>query len=762
MLVGALGVGLMATSAQSPNGLSVTIASPSLEGCGGEGTATDPFTVEVGSHCFLEMTASMRSPNNLTGWYTLNITGDDRVLDQGTIAPPAPGRARLVDCACYFGVQHGQSNTHKIRIWPAREAPEGSRPTGVGPGYVTAADLNRDIQLLVFSGLQTDRGAAPIATYHLKLVYTPNNPIMLGRIGAKTIEVTWTADQRAVWVILSWKLSTDQNFVNANRAVRRASSESYVISGLAPLTAYNVSVNVSMGGWGANPSKSMDATTVATKPPCPTSGNNRDYDGDDDGLIEVCTVAQLDAIRYDLDGNGLNPTDASKYQVAFPSPASGMGCPPGGCNGYELANNLVFAATAFDNGGTYHNGGKGWIPIGGDLTVQYRFGTSFFDADKYMPFTAIFEGNGYTIDGLSVNDSERVLSGLFGWVAGGAHIRNVGLTGTGTIYGLQWVGGLAGLVEQATVSGSYSELNVVGGHDPNPAAYIGGLVGKLTGYASGAASPRTYRTAKVVESYATGAVSTATDVRLGASVGGLIGEMSGWSEVTASFSSGAVNAAVPNVGGLVGRNIGGAIRASYASGNVVANTSQSLGSLIGTHWGTIITSYASGSVTSNWGTAQTRLVGHCDQHLWTRYSYWQLAVSVGANSLQPCLRDEYQHGFRYTQWGTGLRVYPVNNVSAQTETALKTPVGYTGIYDHWNIDLDIPLSADEPSHYSLRRGHWLDVPLTVDMTDYAIDDPWDFGTAVQYPILKYCAEKPGIDTSGGSAYCPLTSAAQGR
>ena len=32
---------------------------------------------------------------------------------------------------------------------------------------------------------------------------------------------------------------------------------------------------------------------------------NSDYDTDDDGLIEVTTLAQLDAIRYDLDGDGL-------------------------------------------------------------------------------------------------------------------------------------------------------------------------------------------------------------------------------------------------------------------------------------------------------------------------------------------------------------------------------------------------------------------------------------------------------------------------
>lgn len=45
----------------------------------------------------------------------------------------------------------------------------------------------------------------------------------------------------------------------------------------------------------------------------------RNYDTDSDGLIEITTLAQLDAIRHDLDGNG-NPaygTDTA-YAEAFP------------------------------------------------------------------------------------------------------------------------------------------------------------------------------------------------------------------------------------------------------------------------------------------------------------------------------------------------------------------------------------------------------------------------------------------------------------
>ena len=67
-----------------------------------------------------------------------------------------------------------------------------------------------------------------------------------------------------------------------------------------------------------------------------------DYDTDDDGLIEVATAAQLNAIRWDADGDGTvedvivnnsrveDTAHTMDYAAAFPAPASGMGCPIGG------------------------------------------------------------------------------------------------------------------------------------------------------------------------------------------------------------------------------------------------------------------------------------------------------------------------------------------------------------------------------------------------------------------------------------------------
>ena len=77
-------------------------------------------------------------------------------------------------------------------------------------------------------------------------------------------------------------------------------------------------------------------------------GSNGDHDSDDDGLIEVSNLEQLDAIRYDSDGDG-RPDDADHapaYAAAFAGSVCGSGC-----QGYELVRSLDF-----EDGGSYASG----------------------------------------------------------------------------------------------------------------------------------------------------------------------------------------------------------------------------------------------------------------------------------------------------------------------------------------------------------------------------------------------------------------------
>ena len=265
-----------------------------------------------------------------------------------------------------------------------------------------------------------------------------------------------------------------------------------------------------------------------------------DYDADDDGLIEIQELAQLDAVRHDLDGDGVPvPGRATSYRAAFANAVDEMGCAGvDGCTGYELADNLDFdtdMSGAADAGDDYWNGGTGWEPIG----------------DATRPFTATFDGNGQTIANLFIEAYLVDDKGLFGVAGSGSVIRGVGLTRV-EVQGDNFVDVVGGLVgdNHGVVSASYVAGRVTG------ADLVGGLVGWNRGV--------------VAASYATGRVTG--DL----AVGGLVGVNNG--AVIASYATGRV-AGRSGIGGLVGLLSGGRVEASYAIGR--ASGTDNVGGLLG-------------------------------------------------------------------------------------------------------------------------------------------------------------------------------------
>ena len=289
------------------------------------------------------------------------------------------------------------------------------------------------------------------------------------------------------------------------------------------------------------------------------SAGTRDYDTDNDGLIEAATLAQLDAVRYDLNGDGMVDvaSDWRSYYAAFTQGAIDMGC-PGGCMGYELTENLDFDTNGSgspDAGDDYWNGGAGWTPIGGAGTTADA--TNLFLRN---PFNAIFEGNGHTVSNLFIETDTIVLAGLFGY-ARSSVIQNAGLIDV-DVTGTELGSGLAGF-NSGEIRASYVTGRVTG------VTNVGGLVG--INQSNG----------EILASYSTSRVSGEDDV------GGLAGDNRG--AITAVYATGRVSGG-KNVGGLAGLNQStGKIDASYATGHVSGE--DDVGGLVGFNEADVTASY---------------------------------------------------------------------------------------------------------------------------------------------------------------------------
>ena len=267
-----------------------------------------------------------------------------------------------------------------------------------------------------------------------------------------------------------------------------------------------------------------------------------DIDKDDDGLIEICDIEGLHAMRYQLDGSG--------YQTSKTASEITSGCDEDGnrvCIGYELmqdldfndpahyresANQAIWTVSDYDD-----SMDKGWLPIG-DLT---------------NPFVATFNANGYTISNLQINrgDSEdgRDYAGLFSHIGANAQLREVALVEI-EVRGRFVVGGLVGLNDGGAIINSHVLGRIEGSQTDGlmNSSWIGGMVGSNDGL--------------IINSYAD------VDVLGHTTIGGLVGFADRRSRIRNSYALSDVKGR-NSVGGLVGVNQG-SIRDSYAGGSVDA------------------------------------------------------------------------------------------------------------------------------------------------------------------------------------------------
>ena len=329
----------------------------------------------------------------------------------------------------------------------------------------------------------------------------------------------------------------------------------------------------------------VSALLLATLPGGAAAASATDYDADNDNLIEITKLEQLNALRWDSDGNGaVAKSDQADYDAAFPNAVAGMGC-AATCVGYELA-----ASLDFDSDASYADAAankSGWTTGAGWESIE--------------PFDAILEGNGNTISNLYVNHDLTTIDGLspiglFENLLSSAEVRRLGVVDMDFTLG-SWVtniGGITGrnygkIIESYTTGELLSKASTMGG---------GGLVGQNDPEGVIEAS---YSTANVTQDCKCNAKSY---------IGGLVG--TNWGTITASYSAGNVTDKddYSRVGGLT-QNNRGVIEYSYSVSKLTVGEKESwrYGGLVASDYETITDSYwdteASGVTVSGGGVGKT-------------------------------------------------------------------------------------------------------------------------------------------------------------
>jgi len=293
-------------------------------------------------------------------------------------------------------------------------------------------------------------------------------------------------------------------------------------------------------------------------------GANTDY------LVEISAQAQLQAI-------GANSDNLSKH--------------------YKLIDDITLT--------------DAWTPIG-DNTTQ---------------FTGSFDGDGNTIDGVTIvsNSYGNANAGLFGYIGSGGEVKdltlvnvNIDVECTATINAGGVVGWNFGTIENCHVTGtvttktssSHAFAGGIEGFNNGGSVNNCSATGTMTATATsgnayaGGITGRSYSGGSVANCYASGDV-TATARRNSARAGGISGE-NAISSVTNCYATGTVTATETSgnayAGGVTGIS-GGSVANCYASGDVTATATSSLvyaGGVAGANGsgGSINNCYATGDVTA--------------------------------------------------------------------------------------------------------------------------------------------------------------------
>ena len=467
-------------------------------------------------------------------------------------------------------------------------------------------------------------------------------------------------------------------------------------------------------------------------------GSNADIDDDGDGLIEIATAAELDRVRYQLDGSGKRRGNEA--------PLDQTGCGDGVdtkiCLGYELVANISLAS---------YGHGFSWQPLGHDTA-------STLDGCQGEGFGSLFEGNGNRISGLVISRPQEDCVGLFGLMAASSEIRNLHLE-VDRVIGGDYVGGMVAYGNDAKIRSSSVVFDTIEGDGD-----VGGLIGSsrnmelvgltATGNNLNASSQNVGGlVGSGRNSYIHSSSARVDSIRGEIDVGGLVGEA--WqTEVISSFSFARSINANARIGGLVGFSLDLTVITSYAISDSLLASGQGpdlsgAGGLVG--WAQrshVVHSYAVAGSISGVGDHVSGLIGisgetgdRLGQGSFILHSY---AVSglLRQSGTETPVNGLVKGGSAST---TIVRSYWDSTVSGITggdgrsTSQLQSPIDYTGSYESWDDTISGGLSP------------WCDLNQNGELdTDERRQDNliWDFGSSSQYPAIRCTPDATGLQRSG--------------
>ncbi len=194
--------------------------------------------------------------------------------------------------------------------------------------------------------------------------------------------------------------------------------------------------------------------TVAQESTCICNATNTN------GFCDMCgkvVAPELTTDKYDVNGDG---TKDSVYEI---SNIGELYWFRDNVNNGDVGANAVLTCDITDNSGVLTSYGtlandtssfRNWTPIGNST-------------NKYNGY---FDGQGYTVNGLYMNDSSLSYGGLFGYADSTAVIKRVGVDYSAFL-GNQYVGAISGY-NNGKIENCYSLYTVITG-----ASYVGGITG---------------------------------------------------------------------------------------------------------------------------------------------------------------------------------------------------------------------------------------------------------------------------------------------